>query len=168
MAKIIIGFSTSNHNFAIGAEAIKLFMNRPFSHTYFKYKDDLYTDHTIFHAIGKGLSYVSENMFIVNNKIIKEFSFEIENNLYHELLIFCHKNAGIKYGFLQNIGVAIVKIANKLGFKINKNPLNDGVNCSEIMFYILKHVYGNWINKDPNLVDPEDVYNFLEQKYGKN
>ena len=126
------------------------------------FKEDLYSDYTIFHAVGKGLTYISESRFKQNNEIVALFPVTIPDELFSELLEDCHKNAGLKYGFLQNIGIGLVRLANKVGIKVLKNPLNDGINCSEWLYYLLEEIYGKWTDTEPNLVAPDEVYDYLK------
>lgn len=164
MKSITFGFSRSSQGL-IGSKLIMWFMRKPFSHTYFKYKEDRYVDSTIFQATGKGLNYMAEHRFHEHNTPVREFTEQISDELFDELMRDCHNNAGIDYGFLQNLGLAFVRLADKVGWKIDKNPINDGINCSEWMYYILAEIYGpRWTETEPNLVAPDEVYEFLESK----
>lgn len=160
MKTIIIGFSRHKGN-AIGSELIQKYMGTKFSHVFFKFKEPHYVDNSIFHAVGRGLSYVSETRFLHSNTIAKEFVITVSDETYYELLNDCQQNSGIKYGFLQNIGILLVDCLNKLGCSISKNPINDGINCSEWVAYLIEEMYGKWTDKDYNLVTPLDVYNYL-------
>lgn len=140
-------------------------MGRNFSHTYFKFREDLYQDNTICHATGRSINYMSETTFGLHNQTVEEFELPVSQELYNELLQECHKFAGREgYGYFQNLGIVIVKYLNKVGFNLNKNPIDDGINCSEWMYYLLEEIYGKWIDIDPNLVTPDHVYVFLKEK----
>lgn len=165
MKEIKIGFST-HKGFAPGSKLIRWYTKRDFSHTYFKYKDSTFTDHTIFHAVGKGLSYVSETNFLKHNTVVREFTMLVPDELFHLILNICHQKSGQDYGYLQNLGILIVELLSKVGIKLKENIINDGVNCSELMCYLLTEVHGKWIKKDADLVTPADVYDFLVKKYG--
>lgn len=160
MKTIIIGFS-KHKGFAPGSDLIKWFMNKDFSHTYFKFKEDLYDDHTIFHAVGKGLNYISERTFLEHNQPVAEFELPISDELFNELMQDCHKHAGGKYGYFQNLGIALVRGLAKIGITLDRNPIDDGINCSEWGYYILEDIDGKWIHIDPNLVAPDQVYDYL-------
>lgn len=160
MKTIIIGFS-KHRGFAIGSWLIRLVLQRPFSHTYFKYKEPEYQDGTVFHAVGKGLIYISETSFLEHNEPVSEFNLSISDDSFAGLMQECHKIAGRDYGYLQNIGIALIRWANKIGFNIKHNPLNDGINCSEWAADVIEEVYGKWTDKDPNLIAPDDVYKYL-------
>lgn len=159
MKRVWIGFSKKN---AIGSKLIRAFLCSPFSHTYFRFKDDNLNDSMIFHAVGKGLVFISNENFIKHNEKVSEFEFGISEELYIELRNECNKYAGLQYGIFQNIGLAIMKYLN-----LNKNPLNDGINCSEWVSYCLEELYPEeWssLYKDFNSVDPKQVYEYLINK----
>lgn len=167
MKTITIGFS-KHKGFAPGSSLIRWYTKRPFSHTYFRFKDETYTDDTIFHAVGKGLIYISSTNFLRDNEVVQEFSLKVNEEMFKIILNVCHQKAGKKYGYKQNLGILLVRQLNKLGFALDKNPLDDGINCSELMFYLLSEVHGQWSKKDPNLITPADIYDFLVSKYGTN
>ena len=163
MQTITIGFS-KHHGNAIGSSLIQWFMGRPYSHTYFKFKEDRYKDKTIFHAVGHGTVYISETTFLENNVPVYEFEIEISDELFNELMIDCHQNAGKSYGYMQNLGLVLVRTLNRIGFDIKKNPIDDGINCSEWIYYILEEVYGQWTATEPNLVAPDEICDYLLKK----
>lgn len=163
MKTIYIGYSRHKGS-AIGSDFIRKYLGTPFSHNYFKFKDPQYNDSTVFHAVGRGLSYVSESRFLKTNTIVAEFEVQVSDETYNELLNDCHLNAGIKYGTFQNLGIVIVDCLNKLGCHIKKNPLDDGINCSEWVAYLLEEVYGKWTEIEYNLITPKETYNYLKNK----
>jgi hypothetical protein len=159
--EITIGFSY-HKGFAIGSWAIRMFLNKPFSHVYFKYKEKDLNTPTIYHAVGKGLTYISEDNFHKENETVSEFKINISEELFKELKNDCHEHASMDYGFFQNFGIVAVRALARIGIEIKKNPINDGINCSEWAFYILEEIYGKWTECDPNLVGPDQVFDFLK------
>lgn len=164
MKTITIGFSKNTNSWAIGSLLIRWFMNRPFSHTYLKFKEDQFSDSTISQETGAGCGYISETRFLSVDTVVAEFPIQISDELYAEIMQDCHKYAGVKYGYLQNLGLAYARIMARLGIRLKRNPISDGMNCSEWMCYILMEVYGKWTDLDPNLVAPDDVYSFLQSR----
>ena len=165
--EICIGFSYRN-GFAPGSFIIRKILDTPFSHVYFKYKENDLNHATIYHAVGKGLTYISDTNFHKKNTTIFEFKINISEELFKELKNDCHDHASMDYGFFQNIGLVLVRALDKLGITVKKNPINDGINCSEWAYYILEEIHGKWIDCDPNLVGPDQVYEFLVKNYGNN
>lgn len=148
----------------IGSDIIRWVLKRDFSHTWLKFKmKDLYSN-TVFHAVGNGLSYISEPAFLQHNEVIEEFELEISDSLYNHILNLCHSYASVKYGYWQNLGIGFVKFLKLFGINYRRNPFNEGLNCSEWCALVLTEVYGKWTDKESNLIDPTDVYNYLKDK----
>lgn len=162
--KIMIGFS-KHKGFAPMSNLIRMYMGTPFSHTYLKLKLDCFDKPSVFHAVGKGLILLSYDTFLEHNQVVAEFELDISDDLFKEICNTFHNKASSSYGYLQNLGIIL---ADK--FKLNKNPLNDGINCSEWISYCLEEVYPNDWNEskqDFNLITPKQVYNYLVGKNGK-
>lgn len=164
MKTIYIGFSY-HKGFAPISYIIRKVLKTDFSHTYFKFKQENLDYSTIYHAVGKGLNYISEPNFLEDNTVVKEFKLEIDDELYIHILNLCHNNAYKKYGFLQNLGIFFVKILKKFNITYRRNPFNDGINCSEWNAKILFSIYPDWSNKSTDLIDPKDCFLFLKEKF---
>ena len=159
-----IGFSKSTKKFAIGSLLIRLFQKSNFSHTYISFKHPLIDSETIFQATGSGVNYISRPRFELHNVTVKEFEISIDLETFKSVLQKCHDTSGIKYGFMQNLGIALNRWMNKLGLKVNVNLFNKGVNCSELVAEVISVTSPNLIirlNKDINLVTPLDIFNYL-------
>jgi hypothetical protein len=158
--QITIGFS-KHKGFAPMSNAIRWYLGTPFSHCYIKIKLDEFNDSSVLHAIGKGVVIMSYNNFLTQAESIKEFDLEISEDLYKEICDDFHKLVGVtKYGFGQNIGILIAR-----ALKLKKNPINDGVNCSEWAAYCLEEIDPDmWNSKeeDFNLITPLEVFNYLK------
>lgn len=164
MKKITIGFS-KGQGFVPMSDIIRWVLRSEFSHTYLEFQSPGLWSKTIFEASGNGVSYRSKPNFLTGSTVVASFELKISDQLYSKILNKCHDNAGIKYGYLQNLGIGFVKLLKLFGIKYTRNPWNKGMNCSEWCGYILQELYGkDWIDKEPNLVDPKDVYEFLKKK----
>lgn len=161
--KLKIGFSKSKTN-AIGSRLIQWWMGTNFSHTFLIFDLPKFQDKVIFQAVGSGLNFIAETNFLDHNDIVTNFEIEINEDQYYILINKCILASGKNYGYLQNIGDVIAKI-----FRLNKNPFNDGTNCSEWVAECLVTIDLEAFSKfvDLNLVTPKDVYNYLDGKYGK-
>jgi hypothetical protein len=161
--KIYVGFSHSRSG-AIGSRLIKWYLGTEFSHTYLVVQIPLMEETTVLHATGAGLFPASYAHFLEKNIPVREFELDISEDKLAEILNMAHRNFGEKYGFMQNIGVLFVQSLEKFGIKEARNPLNEGINCSEWLYEVLTDLYGPWTEKDKNLVTPKDVYEYLSNK----
>jgi hypothetical protein len=93
-------------------------------------------------------------------KIVKEFEYSLDRLGYRKLVKFCMTNAGVQYGRLQLIGMALAQF-----FKLKKNPFGDGRKtqvCSELAFYFFKDVMGWDVSSlDPDTTDPGAIEDYL-------
>ena len=158
MKTITVGFS-KNANSAIGSKLIMWFLKENFSHTYLKVQLDSFSEPCVFHASGKGLNLLAYTTFKEHNTVVAEFELTISDELYTEMCNEFHKKCGVKYGYLQNIGILVATT-----FKLRKNPIDDGINCSEWLAYCLEEIYPTcWdsTKQDFNLVTPKHIYRYL-------
>lgn len=156
MKIITIGFSKSKKKFAIGSWVIRAYMGTPYSHTYLSFYSQSLDRHLKYEAVGSGVRFIGDNLWEKHALEIKSYTIEVTDESYIESLQECVDNAGINYGFWQNIGIVVANILN-----LNKNPFNSGINCSEIMGKLLKK-NGYVITKDTNLLTPLDIENILK------
>jgi hypothetical protein len=93
-------------------------------------------------------------------EIIDSYQVEINKDRYKKLVKLCMENAGIEYGFLQLVGILLVRI-----FNLKYNPLSRGRSsqvCSEIVGVFLQDILG--IGKELNLdiAGPKDIQKVLK------
>jgi hypothetical protein len=163
--KIIIGFS-KHRGFAPFSKLLCLYMNVDFSHVYMKFQDTKMPDPTILHAVGKGLIYLSDTVFRQHNEIV-QYTFDISDETFDKIKTDFHRQAGEDYGYLQNLGVFLIDLIKSISSnEVAKNPLSEGINCSEWVSQVLDDAIGDWTDKDPNLIKPSDIRNFLKDNYG--
>lgn len=158
MKTITIGFSKSTKKFAIGSLLIRWYMGAPYSHVYLKFKSSSLDRVLIYEAVGAGVRFIGANRWASHAEEVSSFNIEISDENYTKLMQFCVDNAGIEYGFFQNLGILFANLC-----KLKKNPLTDGNNCSEAIGEILE-LEGYKINKDLNLLTPKDIHLILDNK----
>lgn len=165
MQKIIIGFSRPHSKLAILAHIIRLVEGKtPYSHVYIKWhSDDLQRD-LIYEARGNGVNFTNSQLFHHTNLVVDEFELPVNSEQKRDIVRFCVDNARTSYGSMQVIGIGIVKLVAKLGFKI-KNPFTSGNVCSEIAARILK-ILDRPIKEELDNIGPRCVHEIL--KNGKN
>jgi hypothetical protein len=161
--KIYVGFS-HNRNGAIGSKLIRWYLDSQFSHVYLRTQLPLLSETTVLHATGDGLYPMSYSNFLKKNIPVVEYTIEISDEKFYQIINLAHMSFGQKYGFAQNLGIVIQKILTRLGIREDDNILDDGVNCSEWIYEVLEEVYGQWTEKDKDLVTPKDIYEYLYHK----
>jgi len=158
MKKITIGFSKSTKKFAIGSVLIRWYMQTPYSHVYMKFDSPSLNRTLIYEAVGAGVRFIGFERWKQHAVEVKSYSFEICDESYTKLMQFCVDNAGIEYGFWQNLGIVIANIFNQ-----KYNPATDGANCSETIGVILA-LNGYEFQKEFNLLTPKDIDEALAAK----
>lgn len=101
--------------------------------------------------------------FVANNVVVDEFEIPISATAKLAMIQFAMDNAGKPYGIKECFGLAWVKICALFG-KAVSNPFTfDGSTyvCSELVGYILDEYTNMNVNKDPSLIDPKMMYNYL-------
>jgi len=155
MKTITIGFSRSKKNFAIGSYAIRWYMSTPYSHVYLKFDAASLERKLIYEAVGAGVRFIGADRWCTHAQEVDSFTLNVSDASYKQIMQYCIDNAGIDYGFWQNFGVLIAS-----AFKMKKNPLTDGENCSEAIGGLLE-LEGYKIDKDLNLLTPKDIHEIL-------
>lgn len=162
MRDIVFGFSKSAKKFPIGSWLIRLYQNTPFSHTYVRIKPRIFKYDDIIHASEGKVLRMSGKQFDKRHTVVEEFSFQISDELYREVLNEMHEVSGDDYSIMQNIGILYVDIARILGFRV-VNPFQTGWNCSEFELKVLKLIYPeDFKYLDPNTVTPKELYDILK------
>lgn len=151
---------------ALFSWAIRLYEGTEFSHTYLEFDTKrIFNDDTIFQSSKGMVNYMSKSVFLTENAVVNEFEFELPEEIYRDMRIELHANAGLKYALMQNVGVIITDIAKFFG-KEMKNPWKKGYNCSELVYkHVIKYLYPEE-KRDPDLITPKEVFELLG-KYSK-
>lgn len=151
MEQIVIGFSKSKKHFAIGSWLIRLFMGTPYSHVYLKFYSKSLDRTLVYEAVGSGVRFVGSKIWEEHAIEVKSCTVNISKESQIKLLQWCVDNAGVDYGYWQNLGVVISRILS-----LKKNPFTHGLNCSETLADLLDKE-GYKISKDVNLITPLDI-----------
>lgn len=164
MRKFKIGFSKSKVKFPIFSWLIRLYQNTEFSHTYVELDTKhVFEDDTIFQSSKGMVNYMSKLFFLTENIVTDEFEFELPDEVYRKMRVELHRYAGLKYAFMQNLGIVYTDIMRILGKRVS-NPWRKGYNCSELIYkHVIKYLYPEY-KYDPETITPKDVYNMLKGK----
>lgn len=165
MNAIIIGFSKPRSNTAVLAHIIRLVEGKtPYSHVYIKWHSEELNRDLIYEARGGGVNFTNKKTFRGKNIVVKEFKLKITDKQKKEIIQFCIDNARTEYGYLQVLGIGLVRLAAKFGKKI-QNPFKGGNICSELAAKVLQ-ILGKKVTEDLDSVGPRYIYEVL--KNGKN
>jgi hypothetical protein len=165
MATITIGFSRPKSRLAIIAHLIRLCEGgTPYSHVYLKWHSASLDRDLIYEAKGSGINFTSPIYFKDHVEVVHEFNLDISDETKTRIVQYCIDNAREKYGVLQILGIATVRLLRKLGVNI-KNPFTAGMVCSELAGAVLNNFIGTDI-KDLDLAGPADIYKILEKLDG--
>lgn len=157
MRKIFVGFSKpKNQKAPFFSWAIRAIQGTKFSHVYCltetKYNIDI-----IYQASGHQVNFVSEEMFLTKNEVVREFCFNVSDEAFDKYMIFSLKNAGKPYGVKQIFGILLVQL-----FGLEKNPFADGTNkyvCSELVADILFEIGRLSYSRDVlDKITPKTIY----------
>ena len=164
--KLKIGFSRpTGKTLPIFSWLIRLAEWTPYSHVYIQWYNK-YTDTTVtYEAGGHSVHFVGQTIFNKRAHTVHEYEIEITKEQHKSLMTYCFRNAGIKYGMLQILGIGYSKFMGLFGKKV-KNPFTDGKRsmvCSELAGNVLSDILLKEHNLDLDVAGPRAIYEFMEQ-----
>lgn len=162
MKELIVGFSKPK-SFSLSAWFIMAGYNIPYDHVYVKIDLEDYDRTIVYQASSTMVNFMSLELFNDSVTIVDEFTVQISDENYQKLIQFALDNAGKPYGFVECVGLLIVRIFELFGKKI-QNPLGSGQStyvCSKLAGFILEQYAGASIPDDIDNITPKDVFNYL-------
>jgi hypothetical protein len=166
MRKLKVGFSRSADN-KIFSVILQKYLKTDISHTFVMFDTARHMgDDSIYHSsIGSGIGFVAKHVFEEENEIVRVYEIELKEEVYVKVRKELFYNCGRKYGFWQNIGIAIVDFAKQVfGVKI-KNPFRKDQNCSELIHRDVIQIVYPEIAKDydPDTISPKQVEDIMKK-----
>lgn len=156
MKTIEIGFSKSAKKYAIGSLAIRMYMQTDYSHVYIKFYSKSIDRSLIYEAVGSGVRFIGEEVWKKHAIEMHSYTLDVSEETYLKIMQFCVDKVGTDYAFSQNLGIVIAKV-----FDMEKNPFQNGINCSEAVMNALL-LEGFVLDKDINLITPKDIKDILD------
>ena len=149
---IYIGFSKpKDHKLPILSWLIRAFEGFiGYSHSYIRWYSSKIGLNLCYHASGTQVHFLGSKLFDKKINIVHEYRTYISEEAYTELLRFCIKNAGVKYGVKQLLGIVWVRVNKLLGKRV-KNPYADGDKsriCTEVVGHIIRDVLHHELSED--------------------
>jgi hypothetical protein len=152
--KVKIHFS-KNRKGKLFSQLLQWYEGLPISHCVLEF--NLLGNDLIFHStITDNVSFISKDNFLKENIITETYEIELDNDRLSHFI----QQLGIKYGFMQNIGIFIVDIFRKFGV-ITSNPFKTGKNCSELLYVNILYKYDSDKIYKPDLVKPSEIRKIL-------
>lgn len=155
MSKIHVGFSYPKR-FKIGAKAISLWMNRPYSHVYVRLTYPNSKD-VIFHAAHGMVHFKSISNFLKENDVVKEYEMDMTEVCSDSFFDQCMELAGEKYSIAELINIFISDVHFYLFRKNIKLYNNRGYICSELVGELCQNKLKIRFNKPLFLLKPSDI-----------
>ena len=161
MDSIIIGFSRPKGWFEPFSWLIRLFLWTPYSHVYIRFHSDAYDSDLVFQASSLQVNFYAWSVFQAKEDVIKEFVIPVTSETKLSVIKFAMANVGQPYNLTGALGVAIVWLAMRFGFRI-ANPISGaGDFCSQIAGQILNELMGQHINLPLDVITPKDIFRYL-------
>jgi hypothetical protein len=160
MKQITIGFSRACTKFPIFSWLIMLVQKTPYSHVYLKYQDSYIGQPMYYQASHTLVNYMSEPVFLAQETVVKEFTFNVSDAAFKAGLLFAANQAGKPYGVMEICGLALVEIAALFGIKM-QNPFKDAGTtwiCDQLQAALLQQCENVKLPMELNDMTPKDMY----------
>lgn len=158
--KITVGFSSAKDWWLIGSTIIKLGEKRPYSHAYIRYKHPETGQNILTQASHGAVNQCLFENFQKDNKVIKEYEFEITDEQFDLLEQTIKENLGKPYGSWELVWISIKKLFH---IELNIHDENATYICSEFVAMLLNVL--NIIKPDDlDYLTPSDLDTLIQQK----
>jgi len=159
--EITIIFTKSKKFLPVASWAIRLWTWKSYSHVAKKHEvRDWGTAY--YQASGGSVNYEYNTVFNKKHKIVKQYTLLIKKEIVNEINKECFKDAGKKYGIMQNVGIVLVDIFRIFGKKID-NPFKSGRNCSELIYSVVLKNLKPELDYDPDIIKPHEIENIIKE-----
>lgn len=153
--RIVIGFSSPKH-FKIGAEAIKYWCSKPYSHVLVSWYSEHIDRTLVYHAAHGSVHFNSAQTFCEENEIVKSYELYITDEQYIKLVAKCIDLAGIEYSRIELLKIFIKDIGDKFGYNVKGFQNSKGYICSELLGELLIDL-GASFDRPPFLLRPDHI-----------
>lgn len=159
---IVVGFSRPKAWWKLGSAIIRLVDGTPYSHVYISWQSEGMQRELVYQASGHGgVNFCSSKRFLADNVTLQAFMINEFPDEKRIVMQRCIDSAGDDYGYLQLIGIGLVRILNVLKFR-TRNPFPHGQVCSECVSRILHDAFKLNFAVPFDLISPHDVSKALE------
>jgi hypothetical protein len=159
--KLIVGFS-SPKSWKVGAEAIKFWIKKPYSHVFVAWKSDKISRVLVYHAAHGSVHFLSMERMLQENNLIKAYQIEVDNEQHVKLMQRCIDLAGEAYGYKELAKIFIKDVCDLFGFQCKIINNSRGYICSELLAELLLEL-GAKFDRPAFLVRPDHIEEALKQ-----
>lgn len=161
MKEIYVGFS-SPKAWKIGAEAIQMWMHKPYSHVFVCWKSDKISRVLVYHAAHGSVHFNSIARLQEDNEIVALYKLSISDDQYTALLQKCIDLAGVDYGYVELLKILVKDTCDSLGFQCKMVENSRGYICSELLAELLIGL-GATFERPTFLLRPDHIEQGLAQ-----
>lgn len=166
MKKLTVGFSRAK-GFKPGSWLIRLGTGKPYSHVYFQWYSERYQEYLTYEASHGMVHFTGFKQFQNERDVIKVYELNVPLESYENFVKKCIQLCGVKYGSLQLIGIAFIKILKAFGISSKyTNYLGFGRSqyvCSELAADLLQDCFNIPCEIDLDQIEPSDIDSILEK-----
>lgn len=156
---ILIGFSKPKA-WKIGAELIKWWIQKPYSHVFVCWKSERFSRVLLYHAAHGSVHFLSLERFKESNEIVKLYEILLTEEQYKGLIQKCIDLSGIDYGYAELIKILVKDTCDLLGFQCKMVENSRGYICSELLAELLIGL-GAVFTRPAHLVRPDQIEDSL-------
>ena len=113
------------------------------------------------------VNYENEIPFLSKHEIVKSYKIQVNDEIYKKISRDCLKDAGVKYGLKQNLGIILVDIFELFGKKIN-NPWKSGKNCSELIYENVFKILFPELSYNKDTIKPHQIEKIILDNFKRN
>lgn len=154
MSCVYIGLS-SPKDWKIGAEAIKWWTGKEYSHAYVRF-EHLDERSTVYQASHGMVHFTSKDRFLGDNKSIKEFKVDLSSEQRKAFMDLCWDLCGESYSTCELAQIFAVDLLHKVGIKLTVED-QKGYICSELVGALCIDTLGMKFSKPRYLLKPQDI-----------
>lgn len=154
MAIIYIGFSHPKAG-KVGAELIKWWSARPYSHVYIRF-DSVQIPSTVYHAARGMVHFLATTNFVSQNIVVKEYGIELSEEKKLAILKYAISLCGQRYSSETLFKIFILELSRYINL-VPKFYDSKGYICSELIGKICKDHLNIEFDKPTYLLTPANI-----------
>lgn len=158
---LYVGFSTPK-SWKIGAEAIKWWTKRDYSHVFVAWKAERFSRVLVYHAAHGKVHFLSSERLLAENHIVKLYALEITDEHYRKLVQRCIDLAGEEYGYAELIKILVKDICDSHSIQCKMVENSRGYICSELLAELLIGLGADFA-RPTFLVRPDQIEDAMSQ-----